>query len=422
MSSDVISPAPSTALPSTAPPSTAPPSSSSRGSPTPFSSRLRSAKRLYSEREFSAAVDAFEELLSEAATAEDENKDKDERQRQKRKGGRMLADIHLNLAKCYKALDDVKGAIASCNAAVSLGPKWKDPFLYRSACFQALHEKFIETDGDAEDNIDSDRKKANIVVDESVKQPREEDGRAFVARLDEAVRLAKDGDKIFVERGQYEITTAASSAVPAASGAPFFLCGKSITIIGASTRDCVLNYKRSTAGAVTASSTKDAVSAQSAAFSLDTFLICASEHNPVLLKRLTFRNMNPAGSPTHTRFLGVASGTLQIEDCVFEGADGASDVDAIYTNSKIAGSLADNLPPPKVHARYCVFDHCQSFAAFTVTNAIGIVESCYFVGSRLTAMENSRVTVEHCEVRNLSQLHKRARLQYFIFVSSQREQ
>ena len=118
----------------------------------------------------------------------------------------------------------------------------------------------------------------------------------------------------------------------------------------------------------------------------------------------------------------------QVEDCVFEGSDGeAADVDAIYANAKIAGALASNYAPPKVykrfqfvqlevnhrsqinkcstilcchkkvHARFCVFDHCQSYAAFTVNNATAVAESCYFVGSRLSAMENSRVSVENCE-------------------------
>ena len=41
------------------------------------------------------------------------------------------------LAKCYKGLGDLKTCIASCNSAIEHNSKWKEPFLYRAACFQA---------------------------------------------------------------------------------------------------------------------------------------------------------------------------------------------------------------------------------------------------------------------------------------------
>ena len=69
-------------------------------------------------------------------------------------------------------------------------------------------------------------------------------------------------------------------------------------ITGASTRDCVFNY--------TSSSGSDVVSR------LNTFLICSGPEAPVLLKRLTFRNVCQEGS-TKTRFLGVAGGAVQVK-------------------------------------------------------------------------------------------------------------
>ena len=357
-------------------------SSSESSPPSSFSSRLSAAKKLYSDGNPKAAAAAFEDLLSEAANNGEEEEDASN------SGGRSsrnLADLHLSLAKCHKSMDDVRSAVASCNAAVSLGPKWKDPFLYRSACFQALHQAFVETDGDSEDNVERDRTEANIIVDPEERASKGgSEGKTCVASVDEALQASKEGDRIFVEKGEYYV-----------SSSPLFICGKSVSIIGASTRDCVFNYT---------SPGSDASPSSALASRLNTFLICAGEEAPVLLKRLTFRNVCQQGAQcsTKTRFLGVGGGTVQVEDCVFEGADGgeeaeAADVDAIYANAKIAGALAANFAPPKVHARFCVFDHCQSYAAFTVNNASAVAESCYFVGSRLSAMENSRVTVKNCE-------------------------
>ena len=366
-----------------------------------FQSRFCAAKKLYSDGDPKAAAAAFEELLPEAANNGEEEDDAEGDDSSKSesaagRGGRStrnVAEIHLSLAKCHKSLDDVRSAVASCNAAVSLSPKWKDPFLYRSACFQALHQSLVETDGDSEENVERDRAEANIIVDPEERRAAPEgcEGKTRVASVDEALQVSREGDRIFVEKGEYYV-----------SSSPLFICGKSVSLIGASTRDCVFNY--TSPAAATGS---DAPSPSSALASrLNTFLICAGEAAPVLLKRLTFRNVSTSAS-TKTRFLGVAGGTVQVEDCVFEGADSgggddgesgaAADVDAIYANARIAGALAANYATPKVHARFCVFDHCQSYAAFTVNNASAVAESCYFVGSRLSAMENSRVAVENCE-------------------------
>ena len=185
--------------------------SSASPSPPPsssFASRLSAAKRLYSDRNLEAAAAAFEELLSEAANGEEP---------------RNVADLHLSLAKCHKSMDDVRSAIASCNAAVSLGPKWKDPFLYRSACFQALYQAFLETDGDSEGNVERDRAEATIIVDPEERQEGDGGGggKTRVASVDEALQASKEGDRIFVEKGEYYV-----------SSSPLFICGKSVSVIG----------------------------------------------------------------------------------------------------------------------------------------------------------------------------------------------
>ena len=65
----------------------------------------------------------------------------------------LLGELHLLLAKCHRGKDDLKAAILSCESSIEARPQWKDPYLYRSACFQALHQFFQETDGDHASHI-----------------------------------------------------------------------------------------------------------------------------------------------------------------------------------------------------------------------------------------------------------------------------
>ena len=92
--------------------------------------------------------------------------------------------------------------------------------MYRSACFQALHQYFQESDGDLESNINFDRQEAKFKV-----QTNED--------LVEALKSAQNGDKIFVEKGRYQAKS-------------LFLCGKNVSLIGASVKDCILEYKNDT--------------------------------------------------------------------------------------------------------------------------------------------------------------------------------
>ena len=83
------------------------------------------------------------------------------------------------------------------------------------------------------------------------------------------------------------------------------------------------------------------------------------------------------------------------QDCLFDGVI-SPEVDAVYANSAICGTLAASYPPPRVtirsvsplcvteniivlqNTRYCVFDHCQSFGTATFSRAAGSVSSSYF--------------------------------------------
>ena len=56
----------------------------------------------------------------------------------------------------------------------------------------------------------------------------------------------------------------------------------------------------------------------------------------------------------------------------------SGEVDAVYANSAICGTLAASYPPPRVTIRYCVFDHCQAFGTATFSRAAGSVSSSYF--------------------------------------------
>ena len=218
--------------------------------------------------------------------------------------------MHLLLAKCYKGLGDLKSCIACCNSAIEHNSKCKEPFLYRSACFQALHAAYLETDGDTLENIEKDRADANIIVDPNctptdiVKSKEEEAKRRllrketkqeviFVKQLDQALRVAEDGQKIFIEAGTYIVSAGGSKGLSS-----YFLLGKNLSLIGASTNDWILLYKKEN-------------NEDSSGQKLETFLICGGSGNPTLIKRLTFRNGNSGFEKT--KFFGVGGGHVQIE-------------------------------------------------------------------------------------------------------------
>ena len=173
--------------------------------------------------------------------------------------------------------------------------------LYRSVCFQAFHARLLESDGEDEANIERDRSEADIVV--GGHQP-DGGGKKSVARIDEALAAAKNGDKIFVEPGTYNVTS-------------LFLFDKTVTLIGASVKRCVLRYKRC----------REPANDESR-LNLETFMICTSGSTPTLIKRLTFKTSNPGD--VKTKFFGVAGGTVQLEDCLFDGGDGEAEVGVVY--------------------------------------------------------------------------------------------
>ena len=224
---------------------------------------------------------------------------------------------HLLLAKCYKGLGDLKTCIASCNSAIELCSKWKEPFLYRAACFQALHTALLETAGDSGENIQRDRDEADIIVDtekeptDITKHKNDEAKRRllrrdpkkvplYVNKLDDALRLAENGQKIFIEAGEYIVSAGDGKGLSS-----YYVFGKNLSLIGASTKDCVLLYKKDS------EQTPDLSSSNGVGPKLETFLICAGSGDPTLVKRLTFRNANSGA--VKTKFFGVGGGHVQIE-------------------------------------------------------------------------------------------------------------
>ena len=242
-----------------------------------------------------------------------------------------------------------------------------------------------------ETNIHRDREEADIIVDTKAKHraTTKDSTKVIVKRIDEAFKAAKEGSKIFVEPGEYYINTIeddeGKSFRPSA-----FLFGKNVLLIGASSKRCVLLF--GTPPHATESIDEDSIdnSSRGVSSSLETLLICASAgKTPTLIKRVTFRRANSNSSnltEVKTRFLGVAGGSVHLEDCLFDaGSMGySSDVDAVYASSRICGALAANYPPPSVLARFCVFDGCQSFGTFTVARGAGAVRNCYFRQRRST--------------------------------------
>lgn len=311
------------------------------------------AKQFYSSKLYRDCIQVLEKSLSDAAT----------------QGPIILAELHLLLAKCYRGLDELKNAILSCNSAIEHRPHWKDPYLYRSVCFQAFHSKLLETDGEDEANVERDRSEAEVIVGG---QPIDGSDKKFVTRIDEALSVAKNGDKIFIEAGVYDVTS-------------LFLFDKTVCLIGASVKRCVLRYKRCSDGTGTKESR------------LETFMIC-SGNVPTLIKRLTFQTSNPAD--VKTKFFGVAGGTVQLEDCLFDGGDDEAEVGVVYMNAKICGPMASNFQSPRVISRFCVFDRCSSFGAFSALHSCGSLHNCFFVNcgkSCVNASDSAKVSVFNCE-------------------------
>ena len=88
-----------------------------------------------------------------------------------------------------------------------------------------------------------------------------------------------------------------------------------------------------------------------------------------------------------------------LQDCLFDGVE-ASEVDAVYANSAICGSLAGSYPPPRVTLSFCVFDQCQSYSTATFSRSCGNISSSYFTNcgrAAVTASDSAKVSVYNCE-------------------------
>ena len=181
---------------------------------------------------------------------------------------------------------------------------------------QALHTALLETAGDSLENVQRDREEADIIVDtdrepsDITKHKNEEAKRRllrrdpnkvplYVNKLDDALRLAENGQKIFIEAGEYIVSAGDGKGLSS-----YYVFGKNLSLIGASTKDCVLLYKKDP-------ESPDLSSSNGAGPKLETFLICAGSGDPTLVKRLTFRNGNSGA--VKTKFFGVGGGHVQIE-------------------------------------------------------------------------------------------------------------
>lgn len=70
-------------------------------------------------------------------------------------------------------------------------------------------------------------------------------------------------------------------------------------------------------------------------------------------------------------------------------------------NAKICGSMASNFPSPRVIARFCVFDRCSSFGAFSALHSCGAIHNCFFIGcgrSCVNASDSAKISVSNCEL------------------------
>ena len=56
----------------------------------------------------------------------------------------------------------------------------------------------------------------------------------YVDRLDEALRVAENGQKIFIKAGMYTVSQ---------GGFSYYVLGKNVSMVGASTKDCALLYQ-----------------------------------------------------------------------------------------------------------------------------------------------------------------------------------
>jgi hypothetical protein len=216
----------------------------------------------------------------------------------------LLTDAHLALAECHRGLGDLKAALESCNSAVAAHGatvvRRKAAFETRAECMRALRTFFAESDGDSRDNIHRDRSEAGIIVDPCTNNNNNNSSsqQKVLSSLSEALQASKEGEKIFLECGQHEVSS--------------LFMSKSVSLIGASSRDCVLAYSPLRVDDATG---------------LNTLLVCTSSlRPPTLIKRLTLRSSGVGG---RTRFLGVAGGSLQVEDVIFDAA-GDDEVGRVY--------------------------------------------------------------------------------------------
>ena len=107
---------------------------------------------------------------------------------------------------------------------------------FRWGQYNNRNKEKYSMDLEEEDNIRQQRRKANIIVNMKLGTHLMNKRNQFIVEsLDKALRIAKDGDEIFLEKGKYE-----SSTCKMKNGKTFYDFHKNLTITGAAVHDVII--------------------------------------------------------------------------------------------------------------------------------------------------------------------------------------
>lgn len=215
-----------------------------------------------------------------------------------------LSALYMFLALTNEGLSNIKRAIMFCNKAISEDPGWMIPFNKRAEYFQYFEQQLTQTAGGSNEEILRARISADIIVDPCADEESmnivNDGGVRIVNNLENALALAKDGDKIFLEEGRYYREDGFSIS-----------CRVSLT--GASSSECVIV----SCGSPTLQICSGLKSASSSAGS-----------SPILLTRLQLLNLTRdmeqedlVTSSNASHLYIISPDTVTVKDCLFNGGE-----------------------------------------------------------------------------------------------------
>ena len=149
-----------------------------------------------------------------------------------------LGDAEASLGRLQKAIEGCSMAIrkfCELRNAVVLD---RSIYNVRQTYYEKLFEMYEEDGIDPAEEIDAERKAAKIVVGENLEKGVSEDGRFRLNDLESALRIAKDGDVIFLEAGSYSPKKKSTGAKKKKAS---FEVRKAVTIVGCSTSKAVIS-------------------------------------------------------------------------------------------------------------------------------------------------------------------------------------